>query len=256
IQEELLQREALNAGLDRDPVVMQAMAAARREVLAGAWMARAADRAPAPEATAVRQRYDAQPALYGQRRVYSLQEFVIQATPEQVAALRARVARATRIEEVRDHLRAQGLAVKAHASVQPAEGLPPALLDRLSTMQDGQALLLAAPGGARIVWLSASRQASLTLAQAQPAIERALAAEARRAAMRSELDRLRSTARVQYYGRYATAAGPAASTSATPRAVAVPMASPSGSAPVVVDPEARARPSNPEDLQRALRGLR
>jgi Lon protease-like protein len=80
------------------------------------------------------------------------------------------------------------------------------LLQRLEQMRDGQAVLLAAPGAARIVVLLASREAPIAYEQARPVIEQALRAERQREAVRAGLESARRASQIRYVGSFAGAA--------------------------------------------------
>ena len=82
--------------LDRDPRVVQQLEAARREIVARAYLEKVGEaRQPSPRPRRSRSTTTTSPALFKDRRIYSLQEIAIEAKPEQVAQLRAQ-ARAAR----------------------------------------------------------------------------------------------------------------------------------------------------------------
>src|SRR4051812_33005778 len=70
IDRELLVQKAIAAGLDRDPQVAAQVEEARREVLAQAYVDRAAARSGGTPAAEVARFYEENPALFAQRRVY------------------------------------------------------------------------------------------------------------------------------------------------------------------------------------------
>ncbi|HEX6530888.1 MAG TPA: EpsD family peptidyl-prolyl cis-trans isomerase, partial [Burkholderiales bacterium] len=77
IDRELLVQQALAAKLDRDPAVQQSIDNARRQVLAQAYLERAASAAtgssrPGEMDKDVRAFYEQNPALFAERRVYRL----------------------------------------------------------------------------------------------------------------------------------------------------------------------------------------
>lgn len=239
VEQELAVQAALDLKLDREPQVMQALAAARREVLARAFAARVADPVSMPQASDVAAYYEARPALYAQRRIYSLQELVVQATPEQTEALRRKLKGVSRFGEMTDYLRSAGLLVRASQTTQPAEALAPPLLQRLATMEDGQAMMLAAPGGVRIVHLAASQAAPMAIEQARAGIERNLLAQRRQAAVEQRVDELRKAADVRFFGHFARpATAAAASEPAAP--VEATSTDRAGSAPTIGGPVADA----------------
>lgn len=220
IEQELAVQAAVESKLDRNPQVMLALAAARREVLAQAWIASIGERTAAVDAARVAAYYAAHPARYAQRHLYRVVEIVVQAPSETIEALRRQLQSTHSLDDVIARLRAAGLGAKTNETTLAADVLPP-LLESLNTMKDGQAMMLASAGGARIVYRAASQSAPLTLDAAKPAIERILIAEDRQAAVQRALDERRRGADVRYLGRFAqasTAPASAAAARATPAA--------------------------------------
>ena len=217
IDQEIAVQKALKLKVEQDPAVMQALAAARRDVLARAYAAKVADSAPKPEPADIRAYYEARPGLFAQRRVFLLQELAVQANEQQTAELKDKVKAAKNMQEVLDHLKAKALPVRSNQSTQPIEALPPALGERVASLKDGQALMMPAPGGARIVFVAGSRVAPLSLEQATPAITQMLMADRRRQAVENDMRTLRTEGQVKYVGKFA---------SATPRAASAPALTP------------------------------
>lgn len=81
IDQELAVQKADALDLDRDPRVLQSLEAARREVLARAYADKVAEGAAKPTAEEIARYYADKPELFSQRRIYSLQELTVQATP-------------------------------------------------------------------------------------------------------------------------------------------------------------------------------
>lgn len=209
IHQTLAVQRAQQLDLDRDPKVQLQLDLARREVLARAYLERVGAAAAAPDADAVRRYYDEHPALFAKRRIFQLQEIAIEARPEQVDALRARLGEGGDVESFADWLRANGYRFAAVQAVRAAEQLPPARLAALAALRDGQALWAAAPNGVLVAIVAGSREQPVTLEQARAAIEQRLLAERRRALVRDDLGALRRDARVEYVGRFAESPPPA-----------------------------------------------
>jgi EpsD family peptidyl-prolyl cis-trans isomerase len=221
VEQELLVQRALKESLDRDPQVLAALALARRETLARAYAQRLAASAASPDTAAQRAWFEQHPLLYAQRRVYELRETLLPVTPTQFDALRKLLEGGATFGELGSWMQRERLPSQGSRSLQPAEALPAAWLERLATMRDGQALLLGSAGAARIVVRVAASDAPLSFEQAQPAIAARLAAEARQRAVAETVLSLKREARVEYHGRFAQSASAAASaTDAAPAAAA------------------------------------
>lgn len=219
IDQQLAVRKAEQLELDDDPRVAQALEAARREVLARAYLEKIGEGAARPSAEEVQKYYDERPQLFAQRRIYNLQELVIEARADQLPALREQLASTGSIAQYVEWLRANDFRFGANQAVRAAEQLPGNSLAAIARLGDGQALLLPTPAGATVVVRAGSREQPVTLEQARQAIEQQILAERRRKLAEEDLKALRASAKIEYAGRFAPAASAAAG------------AAPSGSAP-------------------------
>ena len=77
IDQRLARQRALERGLDRAPQILQAMESARSEILARAYRQLIAEAQPRPTPEEVRNYYAEHPALFAQRRIYSLEEVTL-----------------------------------------------------------------------------------------------------------------------------------------------------------------------------------
>jgi EpsD family peptidyl-prolyl cis-trans isomerase len=200
IDQQLALQKASELKLERDPRVAQQLEAARRDILARAYLDKVGEGAARPTADEIRKYYADKPALFAERRIYNLQEILVEARSDQLDTLRERLAAARN-------------AVVSQA-VRTAEQLPLQSLDTLARMQDGQAALLPAASGAQIVVLLGSRLQPVTEEQARPMIEQFLLNERRRKLLEDELRSLRGAARIERLGRFAP--GGSAGTPAAP----------------------------------------
>jgi EpsD family peptidyl-prolyl cis-trans isomerase len=200
IDRELLVQKALAAGLDRDPQVMQSIEDSRRQLLAQAYLERAAAAAPRSSSEEVRSFYAGHPALFAERRIYRLRELAVSAPAELVDVLRAEAARAADLDEVAAWLRQRNARFTAVNVTQPAEQVPLSQLPELARMRAGEIAVFGTPGGASVVQLVHAEEAPLTEPQAAPVIEQFLAARRRMELAAAEVRRLRERARIEYVG--------------------------------------------------------
>ncbi|HPO19675.1 MAG TPA: EpsD family peptidyl-prolyl cis-trans isomerase [Rubrivivax sp.] len=230
VEQQLAQQKAVELKLDREPRVVQQLEAARREVLARAYFDKVGEAAAKPTAQEVAAFYQANPALFEQRRIYNLQEIDIEARPEQVAALKAQLEQAKNVNALVEYLKANGLRFNAAQAVRSAEQLPTASLGTFAAMKDGQAVLNATPSGAQLIVLAGSRAQPVTLEQAAPAIEQFLLNARKRELVAKDLKALRDAARIEYLGKYADAASAAATGAAAASPTFAPAAADEASA--------------------------
>jgi EpsD family peptidyl-prolyl cis-trans isomerase len=220
VDQELAVQKAQELKLDRDPRVLQQIEAARREIVARAYLEKTGEAAAKPSAEEIKKYYDDKPALFKERRVYNIQELAIEAPREQVEALRVQMQSAKSANEFVDFLKAKGIKFAASQAVRPAEQLPLSMLDTFSKMKDGQSLLLPTAGGAQVVVLAGSRSEPVDEARAQPAIEQFLQNDAKRKLIEADMKAMRAAAKIEYVGKFAegAASAPAPAAQAAPAA--------------------------------------
>ena len=219
IDQQLALQKAEETKVDRDPRVMQQLEAARREVIARAYLEKVGEAAPKPTPEEIKKYYDEKPALFSQRRIYQIQEIGIEAPADRLPELREKLGAAKNINEFVEYLKASGLKFSGNQAVRAAEQLPLNSLDALSKMQDGQAMVVPTPAGAQVVVLAGSRMQPVTEEQARPAIEQFLVNERRRKLVEDDLKAMRAAAKIEYVGKFAEGA-PAAGGAAAPAAPA------------------------------------
>lgn len=223
VDQELLVQQAMKDKLDRDPMVVQAIDAARRQILAEAYMGRKLGTPAAPSDAEITDYYNKHPELFSNRKVYRLQEISIKAPKAKHDAIRAQMSASKTLNDFGAWLKAENLPAQAAQGVKPAEQLPLQILPRLAQMSNGQAMVVNAPDGLLVVVLADTQKQPVTLEQARPVISRLLQTQTRQQAAKAELDALKSAAKIEYVGEFA-AAGREAKTAEVPAQPAAPAA--------------------------------
>lgn len=202
IDRELLVQQALEAKLDSDPKVVQAMEDARRQVLAQAWLERAAAKVKTtPEEVSAF--YAANPALFAQRRIYRLRELGVTIAPDQIEQVRAEAANSRDLDEVSGWLKWRGLKVgPVTGATQAAEQLPLGYLPTLSRMREGEIAVFPSALGAVVVQLVQAQDEPLGEEQAAPLIAQFLAGRQKLELAEAEAKRLRAAAHIEYVGDF------------------------------------------------------
>jgi EpsD family peptidyl-prolyl cis-trans isomerase len=239
IDQELALQKAQDQKIDRDTRVIQQLEAARREIIARAYVEKVGGGASKPTPTEVKAYYDAHPALFKERKLYSLQELAIEAKPEQVAVLRDKLAAGKDLQSFIDFLKANDYKFAGNQAVRAAEQLPLATLDRFAAMKEGERSFNQTPQGAQVVILAGTRSQPVDEQRATPAIEQFLLNERKRKIVEDDLKALRAASKVEYVGEYANGAKGAAA------AVTPAVADASASAPGVA-PQIEIAPANPD----------
>ncbi len=215
VEQRLAVQKAEKDKLDRNPGVLQALEAARKDALARYYVEDFAAKVPKPSADDIKQYYDGHPANFAQRNTYVIQKVDARVAADQAGPLAATVQSTTCAAAVVDLLKAKASGINVTQTAQPAESLGP-LLPKISTMSVGQTIAIPQPQGLAALTLVEIKPQAISLAQATPVIEQVLWNQKKREALQAETKELRAKARIDYLGKFApgTAPAPAASTAA------------------------------------------
>lgn len=205
IQIELAVQKANENKIDRDPQVVQAVDLARREVLARAYIDRLAESVARPSAQDIDNFYAAQPALFKDRKLYSVQEIGIALAGAPLQDLQAKLQSARTGPAMLTELASSGLAFSASTVTRPAEDWPLPVLNSLKNLGRGEALFVPQANGLRVLLLRDATPAPRSLEQARPAIEQYLINQNKQKQVDADLAAMRAAATVKYMGKFAEA---------------------------------------------------
>ncbi len=213
VEQRLAVQKAEKDKLDRNPGVLQALEAARKDALARYYVEQFAAKIPKPTADEIKQYYDGHPVNFGQRKVYVIQRVDARVDKDQAGPLSAAVQGVTGAAAVADLLKAKAIATNVTQTAQPAESLGP-LLPKISTMSVGQTIAVPQPQGLTALTMVEIRDQPATLEQAKGPIEQLLWNQKKRDALQAETKELRAKARIDYLGKFAPGTTPATAASA------------------------------------------
>jgi len=177
---------------------MQQIEAARRDIIARANFDRVASGAGKATDVQVQKYYADNPALFAERRIYQLQEWSVEASPDQIESLRAKAQSSKVMNEFTDHLKAHNIRFQFNNAVRSAEQLPLAGLPTFSKLQDGETIINARQNGLQVLMLVSSRREPVELDRARPAIEQYLLNEQKSRIIADDLKALRAAAAIRY----------------------------------------------------------
>jgi EpsD family peptidyl-prolyl cis-trans isomerase len=216
VDQELLVQRAIEKKLDRDPRVMQAIEASKRQILSQAYLDQLAQQLQKPGSDEVKKFYESRPELFAERRIYRLQELAIPSRPEITAqALEEEIRKAKSLNDVVAWLKSKNVPFNANSTVKAAEQLPLEVVPKLAQLKVGQVMLMPAQQGFLLVQIAATEQQPLDEKQATPFIEQYLVNQKKLELARSEVKQAREAAKIEYVGTFAAAP---AKPPATPKA--------------------------------------
>jgi len=250
IEQELAVQKAQELKLDRDPRVVQQIEAAKREIIARSYVERIGESVAKPTSEEVSKYYNEKPALFKDRRIYSLQELAIEAKPEQFGQLRQKLESAKNIGEFAEFLKSNDFRFTANQAVRAAEQLPLNGLESIARMKDGDSAVTQTANGITVLFLVGSRSQPVDETRARPAIEAFLVNQRKAELVQKDLKGLREAAKIDYVGKFAERAPGAKGAASAPAAAATPAPT---AAPVAADPAAPAASGlNAADISKGM----
>ena len=210
IDQELARQQAMEQKLDRSPQVVQAIEAAKSEILARAYLQQVASNQAKPTPDEIRKYYVEHPELFSERRLYVLEEIALARADEKAAKeLREKVAKAKSMQEVGEWLKAREVQYMVNRGGRAAEQIPLEMLPRLNRMKDGEMQVLEFGERLNVVRVVASKPAPVDEATAAPRIQQFLYNRRSNEIVAEEVKRLKGGAKIEYVGEFAEGAMPA-----------------------------------------------
>ena len=250
IDQQLAIQQAEASKLDRNPSVMQSLEAARRDILARAYLEQFAASQPKPTNEDAKAYYTAHPELFGQRRIYNLQELA--APTSALGEIQALIAQNKSMQDIANTLKQKDIKFGVNAGVRPAEQLPMMVVARLHPLKDGQTVAIEGPQGVMVTHIVSSQTQAVAEADALPRILQFLANQRNSEAVATHMKDLRAKAQIERLGEMAAAAPAAAPAPTTAPAAATPPATAPAAAPAASNPSA----INDQNVAKGVAGLK
>ena len=224
IDQQLARQQAIEKKLDRSPNTVQALEAAKNDILARSYLEQISLAQSKPTTDEARKYYTEHPELFAQRRLFNLEEIAVQPVAGLNAQVKERASKARSLPEISEWLKSKQVKFAESRGVRAAEQIPLELLPKLQAMKSGEIRALEGGGGLYVVRVVATVSSPVDEATAIPRIQQFLFNQRAAAAIAGEMKQLRQKAKIEYVGEFAAAASaaPAAATSPAPKADQAP----------------------------------
>lgn len=252
IDQQLAVDQATESKLHRSPDVVAQLEAARREVLARAFLQQLTSSVPKPTTDEIKKYYEDNPALFAERRVFNLQEIRVPKAIGIVDELKKMAEAARPIEEVAALLRSRSVQFGGGSATRPAEQIPLELLPQVHALKDGQSTVVQAGDSVTFLRVASSQSVPVSEAAATPGITQYLGNRRSAEAVTAEIKRLRDVTTITYLGDFDRAAAKTADVADKPVA---PAEAPSLSMPVGTDGKPATSPEQ-SAIERGIQGLK
>lgn len=204
VDQQVLYAQAVEKKMDRDPQVMMLVDAARREIVARAYMDSLLAGQGKAAASEVHQYYVENPALFAQRKIYNLVEIILPARPDLLGPLSRMAAEGGRVQDIEKYLTAKGVAFRRTDGVRKAEQIPLDVLPRLAAVPDGKISVIESGKQYYLMHVLSSQTAPIAENEARPHIEIFLANQHAQRMIAQEIKRLKANARIEYLGDFSS----------------------------------------------------
>ena len=220
IDQQLAVEQATEDKLHRSPEVVSQIEAARRDILARAYMQKIAGTLPKPSAEEIKKYYAGHPQLFSERRIFNVQEIVAPNAPGLADQLRAQAAAGKPIVDIANWLKSKDIKFDGGSATRAAEQIPLERLLQIHALKDGQSVVMETPQAITLVRVASSQTSPVAEAAALPRIEQFLTNQRASEAVAANIKQLRAATKISYMGEFAkaegTAAVPAAPTAPAP----------------------------------------
>jgi EpsD family peptidyl-prolyl cis-trans isomerase len=203
VDQQLLKQRALEAKLDRDPKTLQAIESSKDEILAQAYMDQLMSKAAKPTKEEIETFYQDNPELFANRRIYRLQELVVDISKDKFAEVQAGLNDIKTMNEIAAWLKQKNYPFTANSNVRAAEQISSEMLKKLHPMKDGEWMTVPTERSLNIVYLAASQSKPILRDNATPFIEQYFVNQNKSKLAKSEMETLNSNAKIEYIGAFA-----------------------------------------------------
>ena len=203
IEMQLLKQQAIDQKLDKNPVLLQALESSKDQMLAQAYLETMMAKAPKPSSAEIDGFYKSHSELFENRRVFRLQELIVNIDKSKFADTEASLKSLGSINNIAVWLKDKNYPFNVNSSVKAAEQLPSDLLKKLQVMKDGEVLILPAPDALHILNISASQTVPITRIKATPIIEQYFMNQNKTSLAKKEMTALNEKAKIEFIGTFA-----------------------------------------------------
>lgn len=203
IDQQLAVSQATETKLDRSPEVISQLEAARRDILARAYVQKIAGALSKPAPEELKKYYAEHPQLFSERRVYNIQELIVPVSAGVLKDLQGFASANQPMEATANWLKSKGIKFGGGSATRAAEQIPLELLTKLHPLKDGQSLMVQSAQNITLIRIASSQLAPITEAVALRSIEQFLTNQRASEAVAANIKLLRGNAKIAYMGEFA-----------------------------------------------------
>ena len=206
IDQEIIIEKANMESLDRVPEVMLAMEAAKKEVLAKAYLQKLVAESSKITDEEVSEYYLEHSALFSKRRIYKLQDISTEKNADALAVMQKAAAKQRSVVVITKMLQKKGIKYSEETYTRPAEQLPLNILPKIQQLRKGEMLIVETHDVVHLMKLLQAEDAPISLEMADSSIRSFLLSTRSNAIVDEKIKSFRKQAKVEYVGDFSTLA--------------------------------------------------
>lgn len=197
IDRQLLTEEAMRNKIDRTPDVMQAIAHAKAQILAQAYLGSIMNKVSKPSMSEIEEYFHKHPEYFSRRKQYDMQQLIV-ATRDLSNDLKLAIDSAKSLDDVVIWLDSHNVKYARGQLSRSSADLPEQMLNKVKEIKNGQLFIVNEGDNSLLNSISTIKDSPVTVKNAAPQIEQYLINKKSREAANIEIAHLRSSARIQY----------------------------------------------------------
>jgi EpsD family peptidyl-prolyl cis-trans isomerase len=202
VTQEILKQKALEAKLDQDPMILQALALSKDQLLAQAYLQKTIEKTPKASTNEIDVFYKEHPELFENRRVFRLQELVVNISKDKFSETEKSLNAMKELNQIVTWLKEKNYPVSVNTSVKTAEEVPMEILKKLQVLKDGEILLVPTNKTFNILQIAASQTQPISRSKATPIIEQYFLNQNKSNLARKEMLALNEKAKIEFVGAF------------------------------------------------------
>jgi len=215
IDQQIVVEKANKENLDRMPDVMMAIEAAKKDILARAYLQKLVSSSVKVSDAEVKKYYDDHPGLFAKRRIYNLQDIGLENGPEILSFVKEEVSKQKSMQEIAESLKQKGVKFSAGAYTRPAEQIPLDILPGIENLKDGGVTVLEVAKAIHVIRLIKTQSAPIDMTAATPFIKNYFMNTRGKAFVEEEMKKFRKEAKIEFMGDFAGKSSSAAADSSS-----------------------------------------
>ena len=204
IDQQLVLDKASKESLDRTPDVILEIEAAKKEILARAYLKKMLTNSSEINDSEFRKYYDEHTELFSKRRIYNLQDISTQSNEQTLELLKENVNAQKSMMDIAESLKAKGIKFSSGSFTRPAEQLPLDILPKMQMLKDGDMFVWQSGDIAHAIKLTSIEESPVGFTEATPMIKNYFINTRGKQIVEDKIKKFRQEAKIEYLGAFAT----------------------------------------------------